>query len=68
MLKTEIGKLTLAKKMILLPFLTKIKKDKITMEQAKGSQEDFNEYLKTIRRGKTTEKQKETSSNINIAF
>ena len=54
--------------MILLPFLTKIKKDKITMEQAKGSQEDFNKYLKTIRRGKTTEKQKETSSNINIAF
>ena len=38
------------------------------MEQAKDSQEDFNKYLKTIRRGKTTEKQKETSSNINIAF
>ena len=38
------------------------------MEEAKDLQEDFNNYLKTIRRGKTTDKQKKTLANINILF
>ena len=46
----------------------KPKKDEITVEQAKASQEDFNNYLKTIRKGKKTEEQKKTLSNINRLF
>ena len=38
------------------------------MEQAKALQEDFSNYLKTIRRGKNTEKKKKTFSNINRFF
>ena len=33
-------------------FLNEIKNGEITMEQAKASLVDFNNYLKTIRRGK----------------
>ena len=35
-----------------ITFLDNIKTNKITMEQAKASQEDFNNYLKTIRKWK----------------
>ena len=49
-------------------FLNEIKKGEITMEQAKALQEDFSNYLKTIRRGKNTEKKKKTFSNINRLF
>ena len=38
------------------------------MEQAKASQEDFNNFLKTIRRGNKTEEQKNTLKNINMLF
>ena len=33
-------------------FFNDIKENRITIEQAKASQEDFNNYLKTIRREK----------------
>ena len=35
-------------------FFNEIKKGEITIQQAKASQEDFNNYLKTIRRGSKT--------------
>ena len=37
-------------------FSNEIKKGEITIEQAKDSQEDFNNYLKTIRTGNKTKK------------
>ena len=40
----------------------------ITIEEAKESQEDFNRYLKKIRRGNKTKKQEITVSNINRLF
>ena len=49
-------------------FLNEIKKGEITIEQAKDSQEDFNNYLKTIRRGNKTKKQENTLTNINRLF
>ena len=49
-------------------FLNEIRKGEITMEQAKDSQEDFNNYLKTIRRGNKTKKQGATLANINRLF
>ena len=41
-------------------FLDNIKTNKITMKQAKSSHEDFNDYLKLIRREKKNEKQSKT--------
>ena len=38
------------------------------MKQVRASQEDFNNYLKTIQRGKRTEEQKKALSNINRLF
>ena len=49
-------------------FLNEIKKGEITIEQAKDSQEDFNNYLKTIRRGNKTKEQGNTLANINRLF
>ena len=49
-------------------FLNETKKGEITIEQAKDSQEDFNNYLKTIRRGNKTKKQGNTLANINRLF
>ena len=46
-------------------FLTKIKKGETAIEQAKASQEDFYNYLKTIRRGNKTKRQENTLANIN---
>ena len=51
-----------------ITFLDNIKTNKITMEQAKASQEDFNNFLKTIRRGNKTEEQKNPLKNINMLF
>ena len=51
-----------------ITLLNDIKENRITMKQAKASQEDFNNHLKTIRRGKKTEQQKKTLSNINTLF
>ena len=41
-----------AKKKYHLVFLNDIKTTKITIDEAKDSQEDFNKYLKMIRKGK----------------
>ena len=49
-------------------YLNEIKKGEITIEQTKDSQEDFNNYLKTIRRGNKTKKQGNTLANINRLF
>ena len=49
-------------------FLNNIKTNKTTMKQAKASQKDFNNYLKTIWRGNKTEEQKNTMKNINMLF
>ena len=52
----------------LITFLNNIKSGEITIEEAKESQEDFNKYLKKIRRGNETKKQEITLSNINRFF
>ena len=49
-------------------FFNEIKKGEITIEQAKASLEDFNNYLKTIRRGNKTKEQGNTLANINRLF
>ena len=49
-------------------FLKEIKKSEITIEQAKDSLENFNNYLKTIQRGNKTKKQGNTLANINTLF
>ena len=49
-------------------FLNEIMKGEMTLEQAKHSQEDFNNYLKTIRRGNKTKGQENTLANINRLF
>ena len=46
-------------------FLNGIKKGEITIEQAKASQEHFNNYLKTIRRENKTKEQENTLANTN---
>ena len=51
-----------------ITFVNNTESNKITLEQAKASQEDFNEYLKLIRRGTKTEEQKNPLSNINRIF
>ena len=51
-----------------ITFVNNIESNKITLEQAKASQEDFNEYLKLIQRGRKTEEQKNPLSNINRIF
>ena len=56
-----------AKKKILQSFLMILKQKKMTMEEAKASEEDFNKYLNLIRRGKKSEKRKR-SCQILIFF
>ena len=51
-----------------ITFINNIESNKTTLEQAKTSQEDFNEYLKLILRGRKTEEQKNPLSNINRIF
>ena len=48
-------------------FFNDIKENRITIEQAKASQEDFNNYLKTIRREKKI-KSKRKHCQILIGF
>ena len=51
-----------------LVFLNDIKKGKISLEEAKNKQQNYYNYLDTIRRGNKNANQKETLANINIHF
>ena len=51
-----------------LGFLNKIKKGKITIEDAKESQKDFINYLKMIRKGNKNQEQEKTLKNLNMLF
>ena len=51
-----------------LTFFNKIKKRKITIEEAKESHKDFNRYLKIIRKGNKNHMQQETLANLNMLF
>ena len=46
----------------LVTFFNNIITNKITMEEAKASKEDFNKYLKMIRKGYKTNQQKKKNS------
>ena len=49
-----------------LEFLNVIKTGKISLEEAKNLQQDYEKYLKITRKGGKSDKQKETLANINI--
>ena len=50
-------------------FLNNIKKGKISLEEAKNLQQDYEKYLKEIQKGnKSAEQQKKTLANINVFF
>ena len=51
-----------------LNFLNKIKKSKITIEEAKESQKDFDHYFKRMRKEKKTQEQEKTLANLNVLF
>ena len=51
-----------------ITFFNGIKTGRITIKEAKDSQEDFIKYLKRIRRRNKTDPQRETLSNINMLF
>ena len=51
-----------------LKLLNDIETGKISLEEAKNLQQDYEEYLKKIRKGGKNAKQKETFANINILF
>ena len=51
-----------------LTFLNKIRKGKITIEEAKESQKDFNNYLKKIRGGNKAQQQRKTLAILNMLF
>ena len=51
-----------------ITFLNNIKTNKITIKEAKASQEDFNKYQKMIRKGNKTNQQTKSLSNIDIIF
>ena len=59
---------TFSKKDDSLTFHNKIKKGKITIEEAKESQKEFNNYLKKIRRGNKIQEQRKTLANLNMLF
>ena len=48
-------------------FLNNIKKGKISLEEAKNLQQDYEEYLNKIRKGNKTE-QRKTLANISVIF
>ena len=48
--------------------LDDIKKGKISLEEAKEQQQDYYNYLNTIRKGNKSANQKRTLANINILF
>ena len=49
-------------------FLNKIKKSKMSLEEAKNMQENYLNYLNIIRKGNKNAEQKKTLPNINIHF
>ena len=49
-----------------ITFLDDIKKGKISLEEAKEQQQDYYNYLNTIRKGNKSANQKRTLANINI--
>ena len=51
-----------------LTFLNKIKKSEITIEEAKESQKNLNNYLKKIRGGNKTQEQRKILANLNMLF
>ena len=57
-----------SKKHAPLIFFNKIKKGKITIEEAKESQKDFINYLKMIRKGNKNQAQEKTLKNLNMLF
>ena len=52
----------------ILCFLNDIKKGKISLEEAKNLQQDYEEYLKEIRKGNKSAEQKKTLANISVLF
>ena len=51
-----------------IALLNDIKKGKISLEEAKEQQQNYYNYLNTIRRGNKNASQKRTLANINILF
>ena len=51
-----------------ITFLDDVKKGKISLEEPKKQQQDFYNYLNTIRKGNKSANQKRTLANINILF
>ena len=51
-----------------LVLLNNIKKGKITIQQAKNTQKEYNKYLNLIRRGNKNNIQRETLNNINNLY
>ena len=61
-------KTDLSRKYDPLALLNKIKKGEITIEEAKESQKDFNNYLKMVGRENKNKEQEKTLKNINMFF
>ena len=51
-----------------ITFLNDIKKGKISIQEAKGKQENYYNYFKKIRKGNKSANQKRTLANINVLF
>ena len=49
-------------------FLNDIKNGKISLEEAKNLQQDYEKYLKKIRKGNKSVEQEKTLANINVLF
>ena len=49
-------------------FLNDIKKGKISLEEAKNIQRDYENYLKYIRKGNENDEQRKILANINVLF
>ena len=49
-------------------FLNDFKKDKISLEEAKNLQQDYEKYSKEIRKGNKSAEQKKNLANINVLF
>ena len=48
--------------------LNDIKKDKISLQEAKNLQEDYEKYLNEIRKGNKSAEQTKTLANVNVLF
>ena len=51
-----------------LTLLDEIKKGETTLEEAKNYQKNYLDYLKTIRKGNKSVKQRETLANLNMFY